>query len=71
MSDLRQRVFENLDSALENDAFGEDGGLYGYTPREIAGDMVAYADDVGDEEPEALVPHVEAWLLEKGMLTKQ
>jgi hypothetical protein len=60
--DLQERVYHNLDNALKNDAFQPGGGLYGYGILQIARDMVHGAEDVEDEAPMALVPHIKSWL---------
>jgi hypothetical protein len=66
MTSLKEIVFENLDHALENGYFEPGEQLHGATSEEIAGDMIAYAEDVEDYEKADLLPHIEKWLKEKG-----
>lgn len=54
---LRDVVFENLAAAVENGCDFE-----GWPAEDIAGDMIAYAEDVADRLAAELVPHVEEWL---------
>lgn len=57
MTDLRDLVFANLASAVEN---GHD--FADWPAEDIAADLVAFAADVEDRDVEELLPHVRAWL---------
>ena len=54
---LRARIFESLDQAIKNDYDFEDD-----PPEEIADDLVNCDAELENQEPQNLLPHVEAWL---------
>lgn len=56
---LRDLVREALSNALVN---GET--FAGLTPEQIVADLIEKCADVEDEQPEAIRPHVEQWLLD-------
>lgn len=62
MSNIKQIVFENLQNAKENGAFGRGGYLDSASAAEIADDMIALAADCETYSANELLPHVEAWL---------
>jgi hypothetical protein len=71
---LRRLVWQNLDSAHEGRQFDNDGVhagyLYGMGAAEVANDMSIYCEDLaGVYDEEELFPHVQAWMLDKGMAT--
>lgn len=60
-SDLRKRVFDNLDNAKVNGEFVRGGNLYGHTIADVAVDLTSYADDLADENPVDLEAYVIEW----------
>lgn len=62
MTTMRNRVFANLDNARENGFFDPGEQLHGATPEEIAGDLIAYAEDLANCDEEDLAAHVRDWL---------
>lgn len=50
-------VAHNLNDAIENGY-----SFSGWTPEEIAADLVAFAADLEEHDAADLVPHVNAWL---------
>lgn len=64
---VRRMVFRNLDSAYENGYFAEGEYMHGACANSIAEDMRAFSEDAYDHRPAALVPHVRAWLYQKGL----
>lgn len=69
MATLEQHVHELLDNCEENGYF-DDFITEGYTPKDIALDILAYCDDsTFYERVEAdLTPHVESWIKIKGKI---
>jgi hypothetical protein len=59
---IKQIVFDNLDSAKENGAFESGEELDGATAEEIAEDMVVYADDCDEFTTEQVLPHIKEWI---------
>ena len=59
---LRDTVFANLDSARSNGQFERGGYLHGAVPCEIAYDLITYAEDCENENPDDLLPHVKSWM---------
>jgi hypothetical protein len=59
---LKKLVYEALDHCKANDYMDILGG----TPQEIAGDLIAYDDDLPPTTEAELVPHIEAWKTERG-----
>lgn len=66
MSDLRTKVFSNLDSAEANGYFDPGEQLDGVTADEIADDMIALAEDCESSTQSELLPFVEEWLAMHG-----
>jgi hypothetical protein len=58
---IREIVFSNLDSAKGNGYFEPGEYLFSATPKEIADDLVALAEDCECYEPEVLLPYVIEW----------
>lgn len=56
---LKVIVFSNL-----NDALANDYDVRTWTAADIAADLVAFAADCEDYDPEELAPHIETWLKE-------
>jgi hypothetical protein len=67
MSDLRSKVFANLDSAKEGGQFEHGGYLYRANAQDIAEDLTIHAADLDEEREEDLLPHVREWLSNNGM----
>lgn len=64
---LRETVFAALERATENETdFAEFAKFAGGQAYQIAIDLGTYCPDLEGSEPEALKPHVEAWLKERG-----
>jgi hypothetical protein len=64
---LHRKVFADLDSAYEGGYFEPGEQLHGADASDIAVDLVAYGDDY--DSPHRLIPHVRAWMLQKGLLS--
>jgi hypothetical protein len=64
MSNLRQRVFDNLNSALDGAQFEMGGYLHGADADEIALDLIVFAADLDGETDSAVLPFVTEWLAE-------
>lgn len=60
---IKLLVFRALNNAVEN-GFGE---MLAWLPREIADDLCEYDAELESVPPEALEPHVRAWLSSKGV----
>jgi hypothetical protein len=58
----KETVFSNLDSAKTNGYFEEGEHLHGCSAKEIANDLIAYADDCYESTVEELEPLVAEWL---------
>lgn len=66
MISLREVVFGNLDNAWENGYFKEGEQLHGATAEDIAFDMLAYAEDLEDEDTiDDILPFIQEWLKTK------
>jgi hypothetical protein len=62
MTDLRKRVFESLDNAVEN-------GYCFNSIDEAAQDLMDYDADLETYTLEELMPHVEAWFNDRRIRT--
>lgn len=64
---LRRRVWSNLDDAYMHGQFDHDGHCKSMLPGELAYDLTCYASDLEDSDPDKLLPHVRAWMQQKGL----
>jgi hypothetical protein len=67
MSEIRDIVFNNLDSAKANDHFEQDGYFDGWTAEDIAQDMIdqdAESTNCENLTKEQILPYVTEWLKE-------
>jgi hypothetical protein len=55
-------VFADLDSAKTNGYFEPGKWLHGMDAEGIAEDMIMFAADLMDRDPEELIPHISEWL---------
>lgn len=63
----RRLVFAYLDSAAENGYFEPGEHWYGMSADELAYDLVCYASDCENLQPELLAPYVLEWKRRRGI----
>lgn len=61
MADLREKVFDNLNSAIE----GGYTEILGWTAEDVALDLLAYAEDCQEDTLADVLSHVQVWLEER------